>query len=96
MISQAFFSFFQNSDFLGFLGVVKEQKMTINCQFQSLTLYISRTVDHIKIFDIFCFFFKYNSVNVRPFIIIFLSNQQPKKGEKNAGYGDYWIILLNF
>ena len=68
--------------------------MTINCQFQSVTLYISRTVDHIKIFGIFIFF-KYNSVNVRPFIIIFLSNQQPKKRKKNAGCGDYWIILLN-
>ena len=50
MLSPAIFSFFQNSDFLGFLGGgggVKGQKMTCNYQFQAVTLYILRTVDHI-------------------------------------------------
>ena len=47
-----FFSFFQNSVISGFLGGgVKGQKLTHDYQFQFVTLYISRTVDHIiKIF----------------------------------------------
>ena len=43
---QQVFSFFQNADFWVFRGV-KRQKMTHNYQFQSVTLYISRTVYHI-------------------------------------------------
>ena len=42
------FSFFEILIFLVFRGrKVKGQKMTHNYQFQSVTLYISRTVDHI-------------------------------------------------
>ena len=47
---EQFFSLFQNSDFLGFqrgVGDVKGQKMTHNYHFQSATLYILGTVDHI-------------------------------------------------
>ena len=49
---QQFSSFFQNSDFLGFYGGrLKKQRKTHYYQFQSVTLYISKTVDHIiKIF----------------------------------------------
>ena len=53
IISSNFFHFFfQNSFFFpGFQGGVKEQKMTHDYQFQSVTPYISWTVDHIlKIF----------------------------------------------
>ena len=50
---QQFFSLLQNSFFfVGFTGGVKEKKMTHTYQFQSVTLYISETVDHIiKISD---------------------------------------------
>ena len=52
MIYPAIFFIFSKFRFFGFLGeVVKGQKMTHNYQFQSVTLYISTTVDHIiKIF----------------------------------------------
>ena len=40
------FSFFPDFSFPGSF-VVKVQKMVYNYQFQSLMLYISRTVDHI-------------------------------------------------
>ena len=53
MISPAiFFTSSKFFFFLGFTGGVKEKKMTHTYQFQSVTLYISETVDHIiKIFD---------------------------------------------
>ena len=52
MISPAIFIIFSKFSFLlgfreGGVGVSKGKKMTHNCQFQSVTLYISRTVDHI-------------------------------------------------
>ena len=48
MISPASFFIFSKFWFFGFLGGrVKGQKMTHNYQFQSVTLYISRNVDHI-------------------------------------------------
>ena len=51
MITPAgFFSCFQKPDFFAFLWGVEGQKMTHYYQFQSVTLYISRTVDHIEIF----------------------------------------------
>ena len=59
MISQAFFFIFSKFRFFcvfregegGGGGVVKGQKLTENYQFQSVTLYILGTVDHIiKIF----------------------------------------------
>ena len=47
MISpEIFFRFFKILIFWVFRGV-KGQKMTLNYQFQSVTLYISGTVDHI-------------------------------------------------
>ena len=52
-ISAAIFFIFSKFWFFRFLEVwVKVQKMTHDYEFQSVTLYISRTVDHIiKIFD---------------------------------------------
>ena len=45
---QHFFFIFSKFWFFGvFRGEGKGQKMTHNCQFQSTTLYISKTVDHI-------------------------------------------------
>ena len=52
MVSPAIFSFLKNSNFWVFRGRVKRQKMTRYDQFQSVTFYISRTLDHIiKIFS---------------------------------------------
>ena len=54
MIFPAIFFIFLKFWFLGFLGVrrIKGQKMTHSYQFQSVTLYMWRTVDHItKIVD---------------------------------------------
>ena len=52
MISPATFFIFSKFWFLGVLGGIKGQKMTQNYQFQSVTLFIARTVDHIiKIFS---------------------------------------------
>ena len=49
---QQLFSFLKNSNFWVFRGRVKRQKMTRYDQFQSVTFYISRTLDHIiKIFS---------------------------------------------
>ena len=49
---QQLFSFLKNSNFSVFRGRVKRQKMTRYDQFQSVTFYISRTLDHIiKIFS---------------------------------------------
>ena len=52
-VSSIFFHFFKILIFWVFRGTgVKGQKMTHYYQFQSVTLYISRTVDHI--IKIFC------------------------------------------
>ena len=49
---QQLFSFLKNSNFWVFRGRVKRQKMTRYDQFQSVTFYISRTLNHIiKIFS---------------------------------------------
>ena len=49
---QQLFSFLKNANFWVFRGRVKRQKMTRYDQFQSVTFYISRTLDHIiKIFS---------------------------------------------
>ena len=80
---QHFFSFFQNTDISGFYeGMVKEgQKMTHNFQFQPVTLYISRTVDHIMkivgihlqvllfIYFYYYFFSIFGNIKVRAFLL---------------------------
>ena len=81
---QQFFSFFQNSDFLDFQG--GGQGMTHNYQFQSITLYISRTVDHSSRFlvhrckimissGVFLYFFgKCSIVNIKKFLHFLLAH----------------------